>query len=156
MQLWVGASIPLLTDGLSLLRHPGFRGRGRVEMLGWPAHAFACAFALALSFALALAFALAGIWRGNAAASGMDALSPDTPFTAGGREYIDVRRGRTVYKLDSLTGMGGLNTRGLLASYRPLVDGDRQRARDLRIELVEGAKLATLRQQLVKWVGAAL
>ena len=62
----------------------------------------------------------------------------------------------TVYKLDSLTGMGGLNTRGLLASYRPLVEGDRQRARDLRIELVEGAKLATLRQQLVKWVGAAL
>jgi len=60
-----------------------------------------------------------------------------------------------VYKLDSLTGMGGLNTKGMLASYRPLLDGDIQRARDLRIETVVAGSLASLRQRLLNWIGPA-
>lgn len=60
-----------------------------------------------------------------------------------------------VYKLDALTALGGLNTRPLLLSYRPLVDGDRQRARDLNIRTVVGSALAGLEAELLRWIGGA-
>ena len=57
-----------------------------------------------------------------------------------------------VYKLDSLTALGGLNTRGMLVSYRRLTDGDRQRAADLKIRTVVGGALANLRHELLRWI----
>jgi hypothetical protein len=58
-----------------------------------------------------------------------------------------------VYKLDALSALGGLNTRGMLVSYRPLSDGDRQRAADLRIRTVVGSAVANLRDELLRWIG---
>jgi hypothetical protein len=58
-----------------------------------------------------------------------------------------------VYKLDSLTALGGLNTRGMLVSYRRLMDGDRQRAADLRIRTIVGGAIANLRNELLRWIG---
>ena len=57
-----------------------------------------------------------------------------------------------VYKLDALAKLGGLNTRGMLVSYRSLIDGDRQRARDLRIRTVVGSAIANLGQELQRWL----
>jgi len=57
-----------------------------------------------------------------------------------------------VYKLDALTVLGGLNTLGMLVSYRSLIDGDRQRARDLRIRTVVGSAIANLGQELQRWI----
>ena len=57
-----------------------------------------------------------------------------------------------VYKLDALTALGGLNTLGMLVSYRSLIDGDQQRARDLRIRTVVGSAIANLGQQLQRWI----
>jgi hypothetical protein len=60
----------------------------------------------------------------------------------------------SLYKLDSLTALGGLNTRGMLASYQPLERWDRQRAADLRIRIVEAAQLRNLAKHLRDWVTA--
>lgn len=57
-----------------------------------------------------------------------------------------------VYKLDALTALGELDTRCLLVSYRPLRDGDRQRARDLGIRTVVGGEIAELRARLAAWI----
>jgi hypothetical protein len=58
----------------------------------------------------------------------------------------------TLYKLDSLTAMGGLNTRGMLVSYQAIEASDRRRARELRIELVERGELRNLDQHLNRWI----
>ena len=58
----------------------------------------------------------------------------------------------TLYKFDSLTAMGGLNTRGMLASYQPLETRDKQRARDLGINVVESGQLRNLDQHLTGWI----
>jgi hypothetical protein len=58
----------------------------------------------------------------------------------------------SLYKLDSLTSLGGLNTRAMLASYRPLTRWDQQRARDLRIKVVECGQLRNLRRHLGDWL----
>jgi len=58
----------------------------------------------------------------------------------------------TVYKLDSLAGLGGIATRKMLVSYRELNDGDRQRAKDLGIQTIVGSKLANLSQALQQWI----
>lgn len=60
-----------------------------------------------------------------------------------------------VYKLDALTALGGLNTRTMLVSYRPLREGDRQRAADLGIRTVAGSQLSNLEQALRKWIAEA-
>ena len=59
-----------------------------------------------------------------------------------------------LYKLDSLTALGGLNTRGMVVSYQPLEAWDKQRANDLRIRVVEGAQLRNPDEQLTKWIAA--
>ena len=60
----------------------------------------------------------------------------------------------TLYKLDSLTALGGLNTRGMVVSYQPLKQWDRQRADDLRIKVVEGGQLRNLDGHLANWINA--
>lgn len=57
-----------------------------------------------------------------------------------------------LYKLDSLAAIGGLNTRGMLLSYRRLNDADRQRAKDLKIKVIEGGDLSKLKDILRDWV----
>ncbi|MCC6856351.1 MAG: DUF1887 family protein [Microbacteriaceae bacterium] len=69
------------------------------------------------------------------------------------------RSGRTgtqsLYKLDSLRALGGLNTRGMLVSYQPLESWDRQRAEDLRIRVVESGQLRNFERHLREWVTAS-
>lgn len=60
----------------------------------------------------------------------------------------------SLYKLDSLTALGGLNTRGMLVSYQPIEQRDRQRAADLGIRIVESEELRNLAEHLRKWVNA--
>lgn len=60
----------------------------------------------------------------------------------------------SLYKLDSLTALGGLNTRGMLVSYQPIEQRDRQRAADLGIRIVESEELRNLAKHLREWVSA--
>lgn len=57
-----------------------------------------------------------------------------------------------LYKLDSLTALGGLNTRGAIVSFQPLQAWDRQRARDLGIKIIEGGQLRNLSDHLRDWI----
>jgi len=58
-----------------------------------------------------------------------------------------------LYKLDSLTALGGLRTRGMLVSYQPLKDFEQQRAQDLHIQPVVGGNIARLPEILRQWLG---
>lgn len=61
----------------------------------------------------------------------------------------------TIFKLAEVCKRaGGLGTRGMLASYRPLRDAEKRLARALNIELVCGAELTRLEEKLKSWVGA--
>lgn len=59
----------------------------------------------------------------------------------------------TLFKLsDICRRVGGLGTRGLLASYRPVRESEKRLAQALNIELVCGPELVRLRERLVSWV----
>jgi len=59
----------------------------------------------------------------------------------------------TLFKLSEICRrVGGLGTRGLLASYRALREPEQRLAQALNIELVCGAELARLDQKLKAWV----
>lgn len=59
----------------------------------------------------------------------------------------------TLFKLSEICKrVGGLGTRGLLASYRPLRDAEIKLARALGVELVCGGELVRLDEKLKKWV----
>lgn len=58
----------------------------------------------------------------------------------------------TVYKLDSISELGGLGTRAMLVSYRKLRPADSQRAKDLNIKVVEGPQILTLKTTLRGWI----
>jgi hypothetical protein len=60
----------------------------------------------------------------------------------------------SLYKIDSLTALGGLNTRGMLVSYQPIERWDRRRAGDLHIRIVEGEMLRNLADHLRDWLSA--
>jgi hypothetical protein len=57
-----------------------------------------------------------------------------------------------LYKLDSLTALGGLNTRNMLVSYRPLKDTDLQRAKDLKIKVISEGELSNLKNLIESWL----
>lgn len=59
---------------------------------------------------------------------------------------------QALYKLDSLTALGGLNTRAMLVSYRNLQDSDNQRAKDLGIKVVKAEQLHGLKNKLNEWL----
>jgi hypothetical protein len=61
-----------------------------------------------------------------------------------------------LYKLDSLTALGGLNTRGAIISFQQLNAYDRQRAKDLRIKVIEGGQLRNLDRHLADWISSPL
>ncbi|MEX0618069.1 MAG: DUF1887 family CARF protein [Pseudohongiellaceae bacterium] len=58
----------------------------------------------------------------------------------------------TVYKLDSISDLGGLGTKSMLASYRKLKPADRQRAKDLRISVIQGVQIRQLKPALREWI----
>lgn len=59
----------------------------------------------------------------------------------------------TLFKLAEVCRrVGGLGTRGMLASYRPVRDSERRLAKALGIELVCGAELNRLREHIATWV----
>ncbi len=59
----------------------------------------------------------------------------------------------TLFKLSEICRrVGGLGTRGMLASYRPLRDEEKRLARALGIEVVNGVDLARLDEKLKRWV----
>lgn len=61
----------------------------------------------------------------------------------------------TLFKLSEICRrVGGLGTRGMLASYRPLRDEEKRLARALGVELVCGAELARLDERLRRWIGS--
>lgn len=66
-----------------------------------------------------------------------------------------VKANDTLFKLSEVCKrVGGLGTRGLLASYRPLRDSEQRLARALSVELVCGVELARLSEKITSWVGA--
>lgn len=59
----------------------------------------------------------------------------------------------TLFKLSEICRrVGGLGTRGMLASYRPLGDPEMKLAKALNIEVVAGSKLNRLGEKLKHWV----
>ncbi len=59
----------------------------------------------------------------------------------------------TLFKLSEICRrVGGLGTRGMLASYRPLADAEKRLAAALRIEQVCAAELAGLSERIKSWV----
>ena len=58
----------------------------------------------------------------------------------------------TVYKLDSISALGGLGTKSMLVSYRELSKADAQRAKDLRIEVIQGNEIQSLKSRLRDWI----
>ena len=60
----------------------------------------------------------------------------------------------TLFKLaENCRRIGGLGTRGMLVSYRPLGEAERRLAGALNIALATGADLARLRDAIGNWVG---
>ena len=57
-----------------------------------------------------------------------------------------------LYKLDSISDLGGFGTKSMLVSYRQLQDADRQRAKDLRIKVIEGDAIQQLKTHLKTWL----
>ena len=59
----------------------------------------------------------------------------------------------TLFKLSELCRrVGGLGTRGMLASYRPLGDSEKRLANALGIEVIASGELARLEERLKRWV----
>lgn len=59
----------------------------------------------------------------------------------------------TLYKLDSISDLGGLATRSMLVSYRDIgKNADLQRAKDLRIKIVQGPSLLNLKEAFSDWI----
>lgn len=59
----------------------------------------------------------------------------------------------TLFKLAEVCRrVGGLGTRGMLASYRPLRDAEKKLASALNIDLVCGTELARLDEKIKVWV----
>jgi hypothetical protein len=63
------------------------------------------------------------------------------------------RGAAALYKLDALKDLlGGLQGRAMLVTYQVLPPTDRQRARDLNIQVCSGAEIACLDKQIESWV----
>ena len=68
----------------------------------------------------------------------------------------DLKANDTLYKLsENCRRIGGLGTRGMLATYRPLREPELRLATALQIEVVAGAALARLDEKIKQWVNPA-
>lgn len=68
-------------------------------------------------------------------------------------KHVGTAGTESLYKLDSISDLGGLGTKSMLVSYRPLGNADRQRARDLRITVVEGEQIQRMKDVIRDWIG---
>lgn len=59
----------------------------------------------------------------------------------------------SLYKLDSISDLGGLGTKAMLVSYRALGQADAKRAKDLKIKVVQGTEIQTLKTIVRSWIG---
>ncbi len=65
----------------------------------------------------------------------------------------DLKANDTLYKLaENCRRIGGLGTRGMLATYRPLREPELRLAKALQVEVVAGSSLARLGEKLKQWV----
>ena len=65
----------------------------------------------------------------------------------------DLKANDTLYKLsENCRRIGGLGTRGMLATYRPLRESEQRLAKALNIEIVASRDLARLAERLKQWV----
>jgi hypothetical protein len=65
----------------------------------------------------------------------------------------DLKANDTLYKLkENCTRIGGLGTRGMLATYRPLRESEMRLAKALHIDVVAGRDLGRLSERLKQWV----
>jgi hypothetical protein len=65
----------------------------------------------------------------------------------------DLKANDTLYKLaENCRRIGGLGTKGLLATYRQLKDSEYRLAKALHIEVIAGANLKRLDEKLKQWV----
>jgi hypothetical protein len=68
----------------------------------------------------------------------------------------DLKANDTLYKLaENCRRIGGLGTRGMLATYRPLREPELRLAKALQIEVVAGSSLARMNEKLKQWVRPA-
>ncbi|WP_424408548.1 Card1-like endonuclease domain-containing protein [Pasteurella sp. PK-2025] len=58
-----------------------------------------------------------------------------------------------LYKLETLKDYGGLLTKKCLVSYHKIPDGVHNRARELRIEIIQGQDLQRLKTKIQEWIG---
>lgn len=58
----------------------------------------------------------------------------------------------SLYKLDSISDLGGLGTKSMLVSYRTLGKADAQRAKDLNIRVVQGEQIQTIKNTIRSWI----
>jgi hypothetical protein len=59
----------------------------------------------------------------------------------------------SLYKLDSISDLGGLGTKAMLVSYRNLGQADANRARDLKIKVVQSTEIHNLKLIMRNWIG---
>ena len=65
----------------------------------------------------------------------------------------DLKANDTLYKLaENCRRIGGLGTRGMLATYRPLRESEQRLAKALNIDIVAGRDLARMGERLKQWV----
>jgi Domain of unknown function (DUF1887) len=58
----------------------------------------------------------------------------------------------SLYKLDSISALGGLGTKSMLVSYRALNKYDAERAKDLRIKVVQAQDIHRMKDVLREWL----
>lgn len=68
-------------------------------------------------------------------------------------QYAGSAGTESLYKLDSISDLGGLGTKAMLISYRPLGKADAQRAKDLNIRVVQGEEIQRITNALREWIG---
>lgn len=60
-----------------------------------------------------------------------------------------------LYKLEALKTYGGLMTKKCLVSYFEVPESVKNRAKELRIEIIQGKDLQRLREKIANWIGKA-
>lgn len=60
-----------------------------------------------------------------------------------------------LYKLEALKNYGGLMTKKCLVSYFEVPESVKNRAKELRVEIIQGKDLQRLREKIANWIGKA-
>ena len=63
---------------------------------------------------------------------------------------MDAKGSDVLYKLDTIRGYAGLYTKSIVATFKELNPFDRQRAKDLRINLIEGKNLNRFAERIIE------